>query len=345
MVEPAVLKQYIESSGLTYHQNSISYIFTCPRCNKKDKLYLRKRDGRFCCWRCREIDNFQGRPEFALSELLCLPLQVVRAKLYGERQHEAAVSLDVRLTDFFDDDDIIDFDAKPITPIEWPFGYYPIDHKHSVRGAQYLESRGIPLSIALEYGLRYCPEKRRVVFPIHSNGELVGYQERTVLPQTKIWQEEEGKYVEIQKVLSNRGIPRDRTLMFTERLRNRDYAVLCEGPIDALKAHLCGGNVASMGKAVSTEQLLILRNQIRLLQGTGIKRLYLALDPDAYDETMRLVRDFGDIEVYHMAAPKPYKDIGAMSMEAVKDLFDSAPRVNAGHLIVYFKPLNVSIQP
>jgi hypothetical protein len=167
-----------------------------------------------------------------------------------------------------------------------------------------------------------------VAFPVELEGRLVGFQERTVLKETKLWSDELDRFTETPKVLSSKGIPREQLVMFGDRLAGVEHVVLCEGPIDAIKAHLCGGNVATMGKAVS-------KGQIALLRANGIKKIYLALDPDAAEETARLAREFGDLEVYLMHAPAGYKDLGAMSMEAVRDLFTSAPRVNPGHIFVF----------
>jgi hypothetical protein len=166
------------------------------------------------------------------------------------------------------------------------------------------------------------------VFPVELQGRLVGFQERTVLESTKTWDEETGKWLEMPKVLSSKGIPRDHVVMFGDRVQRSPHVVLCEGPIDAIKAHLCRANCAAMGKAVS-------RWQLQHLRDLGVRRVYLALDPDAAEETARLVRELSDLELYLMHPPPGYKDLGEMPMEAVLELFLRAPRVNPGHLFVY----------
>ncbi len=329
-VDPEVLLDFIDGQGLSYKKNSVSFIFTCPRCSKKDKLYLRRSNGQFICFKCAEVSNFRGRPEFALAELCRMPLALVKEALYGAD----ASDYDAGYLDFaaiFGDDDFgEDEPIEEATPtVKWPGNYYSMDHRFAERGAIYLEGRGIPRDIALAYDLRFCPEDRRVGFPITMDGQLVGWQARLVVPN-RIWNEELGKWKEIPKVLSSKDVPREKTVMFENRLAGQEAAVLCEGPIDALKAHLCpAGNVAAMGKAVS-------RGQIRLLRDRGIKRIYLALDPDAVQETARLVKEFSDLECYLMEAPKPWKDLGEMPMEAVLDLFRGAQRVDSGSLFVFF---------
>lgn len=331
----SVLKEVLDEYGVPYKQNSRSFILDCPRCNKKDKLYFEKSNGWFVCWYCRELTNFKGRPEYALSEVIGQSIGEVKEKLYGKDQVKLNGSniLDIKLKDFFSDEDEPDNDATDEFPtIYWPLTAHEIDQPLAQRGAEYLNGRGISIEIAKQYGIRYDTPSRRVLFPVHgTDGRLLGYQKRLIVPH-EYYDEDEGVLRSVPKVLSTKAIPRDRVFMFWERMKGSEHAVVTEGPVDALKAHLCGGNIASMGKAMS-------RQQIELLRNSGIKRVYLALDPDAADETSRLVNEFySDMEVFYMPPAAGYKDLGEMPMEAVYELFQRAVRVNPCHLFVFLKP-------
>lgn len=331
-IDPDVLSDFIELHGPSYKQNSVSYIFDCPRCSKRDKLYIRKRDGKYVCWYCREISKFFGNAEYALSEICGLPLVLVKEALYGaDAQNHDYAALDLKFGDFFGEEDEVSLDIglDEIPALKWPLDFFPMDHKFAAEGRSYLEGRGIPLEVAMGYDLRYHPREHRVMFPIEAAGKLVGWQGRITRPE-KWWDEENAKYVKTEKILSSRGIPRDRVLMFGDRTITGDYVVLTEGPMDALKCHLAGGNAATMGKAVSPGQVALLRKK-------GIRRVYLALDPDAVAETSRLVQIFADLEVYSMMAPAPFKDIGEMSMAAVAELFGQARRLNVGTFLGFFR--------
>lgn len=318
LLDPQVLADYIEGCGVPYRENSRSYVFVCPRCGKKNKLYIQKSNGSFVCWVCKETEGFQGRPEFALAELTGESIVSIREKLYGGTPiGQTGSYIDCPLRDFFGEDEVIDEDAEELKEIQWPWDYYPIEHQYGARGATYLADRGIPVDVAKLYGIHYAPHERRVVFPIYAGTRLVGWQKRLVV-DNKAWNEETEEWVEGPKILSSRGIPRERTVMFSDHLVP-DHVVLCEGPVDALKAHLCGSNVATMGKAVS-------EGQIKLLRNAGVTKFYLALDPDAFAETKRLVCELGDLECY-VLNPSPHKDLGEMSMPAVLELFRNAPRV------------------
>lgn len=332
LIDPEVLRNLIEGSGLSYAQNSVSWIFTCPRCGKSKKLYISKKSGRFVCFRCKETDNFQGHPEYALTELLGEPVQEIAKKLYGDVPLHAEMWIDVQLVDFFGDGDPLDEElASEHEILTWPWDYHPINDEHALRGRLYLASRGIPAKLAAEYDIRYCPQMRRVYFPVASHGVLYGWQGRLVIPH--VYEDQDGELQEMLKILSSRGMRRERLLMFADRIQGSDHAVVCEGPVDALKAHYCGGNVATMGKAVS-------RQQVELLRNSGVKRIYLALDPDAAEEMHRLVNELGgDVELYEMVPKGGGKvDLGAMTFEQVYELFLNAPRVEPGRLFVFVDP-------
>lgn len=329
--DPNTLKQFLRDSGLQYAENTQSYIFTCPRCQRPRKLFVSKRSGRFVCWRCGGA-GYKGRPEYALSDLLGVPVKEVQARLYGG-EVPVETFLHVVIADFFGDGDELDEEALAVqVPIlHWPEDYYPIEDAWSARGAEYLRGRGIPLWLATKYGLRYAPVEQRVVFPIADGDSLYGWQGRLIIPTT--YTSRTGETRELLKIRSSKDTPRERLLMFVDRLMGSDHAVLCEGPVDALKAHFCGGNVCSMGKSVSQEQM-------RVIVQSGVKKLYLALDPDAASETRRLVRQYSDdVELYEMIAPArggDKADLGAMDFDEVYDLFLGARRIPPGRIHVFF---------
>ena len=328
------LHEIVTDSGISYKENRISFIFNCPRCYKRDKLYIRKEDGRFICWFCADREGFRGKPEYALSELLAESYKSIKLKLYGDDIVEATVHWEPLIRDFFGDEDPIDEEAFEPVMVKWPIGFFPIDHHKSLMGAQYLaEERGIPIEIAMEYGVMFSPEFKRVYFPVEHNGILVGWQGRYVSHTMAYWHEKQERNVTITKILSSSGIPRSNCVMFSGRLRGSAHAILAEGPVDSIKAHLCGGNIATMGKVVTPEQINVIRN-------SGIHKIYMGLDPDAAEEVGKLIRSYEDIEFYNMRPPSDDIDLGKMSFEEVFDFFKSAPLMNKGHFYGYIRNHN-----
>lgn len=319
-----VLKELIESGGLPYRQNSVSFIFRCPRCRKKDKLYIRKGDGRFVCWVCAESSSFKGKAEFALAELLEKPLSEIKNALY-DSVTPVETHIELHIGDFGSVEEMEDVYLS----VPWPLDYYPIAHPHSARGLEYLNGRGIDLALAEKYDIRYCPKDRRVVFPVEVGGALLGWQARTILPTTMY--NEDGEKIMIPKALTSKSLVKGKHLMFQDRLIDSPHAIICEGPIDAIKADLCGGNVATLGKAVSAEQIDIIKK-------SGVQKVYIALDPDASAEAKKLRDSFFGLEIYRLLPSSGYDDLGDMSTEEVHDQFLKAERFdNTGKLFFFLK--------
>lgn len=324
------IKYILQEAGVAFKSNSRSFIMSCPRCKKKEKLYIRQADGRFVCWYCKEIDNFQGRPEYALSELSSIPIQEIRTRLYGE-DVDAPMDdyINFRPQDFLDDEDVTLSSEDVLASINFTPDILPLNSLHCKEGRDYLLGRGVSLELAEKYGVRYSPAKRRVIFPVSYGKELYGWQGRTISEQKEYWDDEFEQFVTINKALTSLGLKKDKALMFRDNLVGSPHCVLCEGPFDGIKADLCGGNVVTMGKAVSNAQLAIIRNH-------GVKKVYLALDPDAAAEMRRILEYFKDLELYDMRPPKGY-DLGKLTTVQVKDLFDKAIRIDNTRIIVYVK--------
>ncbi len=355
------LKQLLDETGRDYWEGKKSFVLACPQCEHEDKLYLRYTDGRYVCWFCKDRTpgSFEGYAEKLFAQLLGCPQADIEVVLYGHAYHRAAdggplqPTFDERYSfdsaaagawpavDIVGDPNFLPAEEgntavvvkpKPVGML-WPPDAYPVDSRQGRRGLLYLESRGIGVDVAREYGLRYQPSTARVLFPVVTDGVLVGWQGRTTGPSEWVETLEDGteELRRIPKILTTMTPnTRDHVLMFEPRIVG-DWAVLVEGPVDALKCHLCGGNVASMGKGVSDGQLQ------RLLD-LGVRRLYLGLDPDATVETRTLVRcyheDFPGGIYYMTPLGTGYEDFGAMPQELALECFRRAPKVGPEYIFL-----------
>jgi hypothetical protein len=324
-----ILREYLATSGLSWRESGTSYIFTCPRCQKAEKLWMFKATGRFICFYCAEIDGFKGRPEFALADLTGLPLGQIRRDLYGDNLPPAELALDgADLEDWYGLD-AAEAEVPDLTALQtmlWSPDCYPLDHRLAERARDYLRGRGIGADVGHAYDIHYNAAQTRVCFPVAYRGRLYGWQGRAVGPTE--FTDPEGNVRSVPKVLTTPGLNKDQTVMFADRLENTDQIIVCEGPVDAIKCHDCvpapgrsAGNVATMGKAVSSAQ-------VNLFRYSGALRIYLALDPDAVAEIQRLVRDLsGYADIYWMRVPRPYKDFGEMSFEGAREAYLKAEPV------------------
>ncbi len=332
MFSPKALRDLIEGSGVSFTQNSISFKFTCPLCDKKEKLYIRKTDGRFCCWVCKETQGFQGKPEFALTKLLDLPVRQIQKILYGD---DVSDNLHHYLPkpvwkDFWGENDE-EFDVVVETPLPvgtcWPPDFVGPEDPAFVAGARYLHKRGITIEHVDTYQIKYDPPSNRVIFPFIIEGRLLGWQARYIgdlLRKNTVT----GKEYRVPKSLTTlpRGI-QGVHVMFQDRLKVSDHCILTEGPVDAIKAHLCGGNVASLGKGVSSQQIQTISKYV--------KKLYLGLDPDAGSDIRRIADEYGHLfDVYLLQPPRGREDLGDATPEEVYEAFMKAPRIKRGTLMV-----------
>jgi hypothetical protein len=326
------LRETIVAGGVPFKQNAGSYIFACPRCLKRDKLYVRKRDGRFKCFYCAEVQGFSGWADWALAELLGRPQPELRALLYGDIVGQGTESFTVQLKDPWADeeDEILEESADDLVEVCWSPDIVDLDHGLAQKGVRYLESRGIDLDLARQYKLRYDVPSKRVVFPCWVGGRLYGWQSRYV-DQTTVVDLEQSRVKQIPKMLTQGQIG-GKILMFQDRLIGSHHAVLVEGPIDAIKCHDCGGNVAAMGKGVSTRQLEIISRM-------GIRKLYVGLDPDASQDIMRIVRQAETLGMtcFRLNPPPGRQDLGDATLAEVRHQFDQAPRIDTTSLFVFLK--------
>ena len=324
--DASALLEMVQNSGLSFRTTNRSWVFRCPRCNK-DKFHLRKGDGRFICFsRSCSADRFGGAPEYGLSELLQVSVSAVRAQLYGEEVALEQGSWEPMGMMEFVGVTVDDWaEEQEYHELEWPSDYYPIDRPEAVRGLAYLMNRGVSLGRAVEYGLRYCPRERRVIFPVILGGRLLGWQGRLIVDHRYV--DDDGSVKEGTKILSSDDIPP--VWMFQDRLIGSPHILVAEGPFDAIKAHLCGGNVAGMGCGAATAPA-----RFRAARRAGVEAVYLGLDPDAAEETARLVQEFSDLPCYQLEVPDG-TDLGALEEGHVLELFQTARRVYSNDLFIY----------
>lgn len=314
-------QELLDESGLVLKATRNSYVTTCPRCNKREKLYIYRSGRGFKCFSC---DRFSGGVHALFIEVLRnRPAAEIKRRLYGVRvRGDQNADAPFRFGD-----DVGDVEVDAITTheeddqpgIEWPSLCRELTDPKGLPGLKYLVGRGISPDLAAEYDIRYYAPQRAVCFPVEYEGTLYGWQYRlTYEPgpgELKTW--------------STEGIPASR-LMFEDRLHDSSHAVIVEGPVDALKAHLFGGNVATMGKGTILAKIAAIKAH------STIKRVYLGLDPDAFTTIDDVVRALHPLEVFKVEIPKGYKDLGQMSLDHAAQTIADAQRVYPGDLHVWF---------
>jgi hypothetical protein len=256
--------------------------------------------------------------------------QYAKNKLYGvevKQTSDGGMAISFPWADNPQDEEDIFVKEEERVPVQFPAEFVPLDSPGATQGAMYLLRRGVSIEALFDYGIMYDTQRKTVVFPLWEEGKLYGWQSRRT-DNCEIHDKDTGKVIKMPKAITTaaRGVVA-RTLMFHDRLVGSPHAIICEGPIDALKAHKCGGNVATLGKAVKDGQLEAIRR-------LGIKKVYIALDPDAGLEAQKIAKKLYDLELYLLHPLPGKKDLGDCTEEEVYQQFLVAPRIYATSVLV-----------
>lgn len=291
-------------------QSARSYIFDCPACGGKEKLYIEKSNGRSICFKHKTEECPTARTSIArvLTLISGLPFEQVKNELTDivtTNQEEKIVVKDTTQTTQNETEKI-----QPIKTSDLPIDARLISWKESEEGLNYLLGRGLDIDTLKKQGIMYSPSLRRVIFPVVMNNAIYGWQGRSIDKTNPL------------RMYNLPGPWKTQTLLFYDNLKNNEYAIIAEGAVSALKFAQVGGYVATMGKMVST-------SQINLILESGVKKIYLALDPDAVEEMEILVRKLlsqinYQVKCFLVKVPDGKEDFGDCSYQECKEAFDQA---------------------
>jgi len=321
--------EILSESGVGFVEKRNTLRTACPICKREDKFSILKENGASRCYRAS--CDF-GKRWFADWMVLTLGITIkeARAMLRAEGDDRYHATAEEKLTKFSSGFEEREDLTNDIEAISWPeFHMTDISSPDSAEGMVYLARRGVTPEMASKYEVYYSKFYRRVYFPITMGGYCYGYQGRAIDPV------EEGL-----RMRNNDGFRRDVLVMFADNLEGSDFAIMAEGPFDALKFDAVGSNVCTMGKAVTDKQLDIIKSY-------GIRRLYLALDDDAAVEmneiaAMQTFESYYKIDVpascvARCAAMSKKADFGECTLEEAKLAFENAKPLGS---TILFRPNN-----
>ena len=314
----------ISESGHGLKEKTKTIYTMCPVCQKDDKFSILKTSGSCICYRGTCTFGKRGFVDW-VELTFGISSKEAYAKVFGR---EYAPKEEFRTRWSLKIPKPIDEDLSPteklltgLKDMKWPeFHMVPIESAEGAPAAEYLAGRGIPLDVATRYDITFSKTYRRVYFPVKMSGKYYGYQGRHI-----------DKVEDKLKVRNNEGFARETLIMFADQLDGSDFAIVSEGPVDAIKFDLIGGNVCTMGKVVTQKQLDIILSY-------GITKLYLALDDDALYET-NMLAEGSKLETYQVKVPQSCKercaligkkaDFGECTFEEAKQAFENAAPLQA----------------
>ena len=210
-------------------------------------------------------------------------------------------------------------EVKKEGKVELPKEFLSLVYKHPSpvykNAMMYLHKRGITYEDILKYNIGYCDQglyTNRVIIPSYSeDGQLNFFVGRDIF-------ESKMKY---------RNSPTPKNVVGFELFINWDEPiVLCEGPFDAIA--IKRNVIPLFGKT-------ILSNLKRKIIEKKVKQVYISLDRDAFQDSLKMVEDFmkNDIDVYFVNLPE--KDPSDLGFENVIPLLKETEKMKFSDLMRY----------
>jgi len=203
--------------------------------------------------------------------------------------------------------------------VELPKEFLSLVYKHPSpvykNAMMYLQRRGITYQDILKYNIGYCDQglyTNRVIIPSYDeNGQLNFFVGRDIF-------ESKMKY---------RNSPTPKDVVGFELFINWDEPiVLCEGPFDA---------IAVKRNAIPLFGKTILSNLKRRIIEKKVKQVYISLDRDAFQDSLKMVEEFmkNDIDVYFVNLPE--KDPSDLGFEKIIPLLKETEKMKFSDLMRY----------
>jgi hypothetical protein len=322
-----IIKEVIEEQGLKFRERARTIYTTCPKCERDDKFSIIKENGSCVCYHGSCDFGRRWFDEWLSMTSRCT-LQEAKERL---RDGPTITGEFVEIKQKLDLNLNLEVEGPAeLEELAWPLkDTIMIDHDIPCEGLSYLESRGIPPEVAAHYGIRYSIQRRRVIIPVFMNGKCYGWQGRAI-----------DKVEDGDRMRNNEGFHRSKLVMFLDQIKPGFPAIISEGPFDAMKFHLIGGNVSTLGKEISEDQLELIYSK----RPSGI---YTALDADAANETTKLIERSRGLPVYTLEVPDSCKrrcetagkkaDFGECSFVEAKEAFANARKRGKHEIVLYLK--------
>ena len=250
----------------SYQMKNGEHAFFCPFCHHhKKKMQVNLETQKWHCWVCNEGGHKIGvllRKVNAPSQLIKEALQLVNEYVSYETDKEE-IKHNVSL------------------PKEYKPLYIKSNDPIYKNAIYYLKQRRIVPQEILRYSIGYCdrgPYSNRIIIPSYDeDGKLNYFIARDIFPNSRM------KY-------KNPPMSKD-IVMFELFINYNEPIVLCEGSFDAIAIRK--NAIPLLGKFPS-------KSLVKKLIKKKVKKIYVALDEDAYKDAIKLVKFLMDngIESY-----------------------------------------------
>ena len=300
------IRDFFSENGIYFTERHNAFTVACPNCGK-NKLDISKEHGNYICYKCADTNRTRGpNVEFILQELTGKTIREITRFIRGSQR---LADLDLGKMYGKQVEQVIIDEALEDDTFVVPSDFINLNDEKAIDGKNYLQNlRGVPEWLASALDIKYSPKYKQIIFLIYDGAKCVGYQGRATYGKIKYNKVKKSKY-----------------LMFEKTIKD-DRVILAEGPISALKFAKSGiGFVASMGKSISEEQINRLKNK-------GVKKIYLALDRDAWKEVEVFYKKYyKDFAIYCVDVPEHRDDFGDCDFDEATKAVTEACRLTNMH--------------
>jgi hypothetical protein len=179
----------------------------------------------------------------------------------------------------------------------------------------YASERGITLDAARLLGIGYDEADNRIVFPHFWQGNLVGWQKRSIPERFGVWP---GTVPPMPKYRNSSGFPKNETLYAYDLSKCVDSVVVVESPMSVAKAYSLG-----MPNVVATFGASVNPTQIDLLKSFAEVTVWMDNDPAGRKGEEQLVRNLYRHTKVRVVSPEKDMDLADYdALDLVKEKVD-----------------------
>jgi hypothetical protein len=291
------LKSIFTDHDIKFSESRTHYILkNCPNCNGRDKLFIKKDNQLWQCFKCKGEGNEETRSGNAyklLRHVVGLDSFQIRQLLSGSGTIEYVPS---ELPTAPKEEATEEIETKKLETIQLPSNFFPLDcSEHSIKkypqAYSYLFSRHVvSKAIIRSFDLRFDASRQRLVFPAYKDkSTLVGYQGRDI---TNRWKNNHLKCQDFKcelfhkfyfvgervapstcpscggileesfypKSINSRSFPKTEFFFNQQNVDWTKPVVIVEGPFDCINTP---NSIGLLGKFLSDTQFRILRDNVQ----------------------------------------------------------------------------------
>lgn len=298
------IESYLRNHNIDFEIKTKYYLFDeCPSCKKEKKFVLNIDERFYTCFVCPA----KGSLISFIQMIDDVDFRTAVSLINENKEYTTSTVLKpIEINEVYNDlDQIV---ISNMDEIMMPQYFIDVNLRDDSEEAKYLKFRGFTQELVDMFEIKYHPYAKRVIFPIYNHLEaLVGWQARDITDLS-----------DVKIITKPEGLRKSLLLYNFDHYKYDSYVTIVEGPVDAIKGYQYNA-VAILGKKISKFQVSLLESN------PNLKDIYIALDPNAYDEAKALASELSIL--YNVKIVQNYYghgDLGECSVDEANFILENA---------------------